>query len=114
MAGPRSAIRFRSANASAVLKALAHLYSGRKTMAQSSDHGLEVETVRQVLANAASLVGERHALRYALVMALASTPSEALSRQEIDALCQVADELHEKLTEAGRLFQDLEKSKQDQ
>jgi hypothetical protein len=107
MSRTRSAIRFRSANASAVLKALAHLYSGRKTMAQSSDHGLEVEAVRQLLSNAASLVGECHALSYALVMALASTPSEALSRQEIDALCQVAYELHEKLTEAGRLISGL-------
>jgi hypothetical protein len=83
-------------------------------MAQSSDQGLEVEAIRRLLANAASLVGELHALRYALVMALASTPNEALSRKEIDVLCQVAYELHKKLTEAGRLFQDLEKSKQDQ
>jgi hypothetical protein len=83
-------------------------------MAQSSDQGLEVEAIRRLLANAASLVGESHALSYALVMALASTPNEALSRKEIDALCQVAYELHKKLTEAGRLFQDLEKSKQDQ
>jgi hypothetical protein len=83
-------------------------------MAQSSDHGLEMEAVRQLLSNAASLVSECHLLSYALVMALASTSSEALSRKEIDALCQVAYELHKKLTEAGRLFQDLEKSKQDQ
>jgi hypothetical protein len=46
-------------------------------------------------------------------MALASTPSEALSRKEIDALCQVADGLHKKLTEAVRLLQDAEESTQD-
>jgi hypothetical protein len=81
-------------------------------MAQSSDHGLEVVAVRQLLSNADSLAGEAHALSYALVMALASTPSEALSRKEIDALCQVADGLHKKLTEAVRLLQDAEESTQ--
>jgi hypothetical protein len=91
-----------------------HLYSERKTMAQSGDQGLEVEAVRRLLLNAASLAGDSHALSYALVMALASTSAEALSRKEIDALCQVTYELHNKLTEAVRLFQDWEKSKQDQ
>jgi hypothetical protein len=39
-----------------------------------------------------------------LVMALASTPREALSRKEIDALCQVAYELQKKLTEVLEFF----------
>ena len=43
-----------------------------------------------------------------LVMALASTPREALSRKEIDALCQVAYELQKKLTEVLEFFQEIE------
>ena len=46
------------------------------------------------------LVSEAHALCYALVMALSSTPREELTRDEIDALCQVAYELLNKLTRA--------------
>jgi hypothetical protein len=54
-------------------------------------------------------VGESHALSYALVMALASTPRERFSQKEIDALCQVAYELQEKLTKALEIFREMEK-----
>ena len=42
-------------------------------------------------------------------MALAATPRERYSRKEIDALCQVAYELQEKLTKALEMFQEIEK-----
>ena len=66
-------------------------------------------SARGVLSRAIALVGESHALSYALVMALASTPRERFSHKEIDALCQVAYELQEKLTKALEMFQEMEK-----
>ena len=65
------------------------------------------DATRRLLAEAARLVDEARALSYALSMALASTPREALSREEIDALCQLAYELQAKLTRASELFQSL-------
>jgi len=62
------------------------------------------EAARRLQSQAVSLMGESHALSYALVMALASTPREEFSREEIDALCQVAYELEKKLTKALGLF----------
>ena len=64
---------------------------------------------RRLLSQAIPLVGESHALGYALVMALASTPHEEFSRDEIDALCQVAYELLNKLTKALELFHEIDK-----
>jgi hypothetical protein len=65
----------------------------------------EVEAARRLLlSQAVPLVGESCALSYALVMALTSTPREEFSREEIDALCQVAYELLNKLTKALELF----------
>ena len=66
-------------------------------------------SARNLLSQAIPLVGESHALSYALVMALASTSRERLSHKEIDALCQLAYELQEKLTKALKLFQDMDK-----
>jgi hypothetical protein len=66
-------------------------------------------SARGFLSQAIALVGESHALSYALVMALASTPRERFSHKEIDALCQVAYELQEKLTKALEMFQEIEK-----
>ena len=66
-------------------------------------------SARGLLSQAIALVGESHALGYALVMALASTPRERFSHKEIDALCQVAYELQEKLTKALEMFQEMEK-----
>jgi hypothetical protein len=65
-------------------------------------------SARGLLSQAIALVGESHALSYALVMALASTPRERFSHKEIDALCQVAYELQEKLTKALETFQEME------
>jgi len=72
----------------------------RRHKGGGSAHGL--------LSQAIALVGESHALSYALVMALASTPRERFSHKEIDALCQVAYELQEKLTKALETFQEME------
>ena len=66
-------------------------------------------SARGLLSQAIALVGESHALSYALVMALASTPRERFSHKEIDALCQVAYELQGKLTKALEMFQEMEK-----
>jgi hypothetical protein len=62
--------------------------------------GHEQEEAGAILAKARPLIGEAHALCYALVMALSSTPREELRREEIDALCQLAYELLTKLTMA--------------
>jgi hypothetical protein len=69
----------------------------------------EVTVTRRLLSQAVPLVGESHALGYALVMALASTPHEEFSREEIDALCQVAYELLNKLNRALELFREIDK-----
>jgi hypothetical protein len=69
----------------------------------------EVTKTRRLLSQAVPLVGESHALGYALVMALASTPHEEFSREEIDALCQVAYELLNKLNRALELFREIDK-----
>jgi hypothetical protein len=66
--------------------------------------GHEPEEASSVLARARPLIGEAHALCYALVMALSSTSREELTREEIDALCQVAYELLNKLNEALDCF----------
>ena len=58
------------------------------------------------LSQAALLFDEARALSYALVMALAQTPREDLSREEIDALCQLAYELQNKLTKTQEVFQE--------
>ena len=58
------------------------------------------------LSQAALLLDEARALSYALVMALADTPREELSREEIDALCQLAYELQNKLTKTQAIFQE--------
>ena len=60
-------------------------------------------SARSLLSQAVALVGESHALSYALAMALAATPRERFSRKEIDALCQVAYELQQKLTKALKI-----------
>ncbi|HLM14913.1 MAG TPA: hypothetical protein VK362_21130 [Reyranella sp.] len=65
-----------------------------------SGPGHEPEEASSVLARACPLVSEAHALTYALVMMLSSTPREEFTREEIDALCQVAYELLNKLSKA--------------
>jgi hypothetical protein len=67
----------------------------------------ELEASRRVLAQACPLIGEAHALCYALVIALASTPREEFTRDEIDALCQLSHELLNKLSNALGCFAEL-------
>jgi hypothetical protein len=55
------------------------------------------------------LVDEARALSYALLRVMASTPREQLSRDDIDALCQLAYELLNKLAQAVELFQEIDK-----
>jgi len=63
----------------------------------------------RLLAQAVALVDEAHALSYALTRLLASSPREELSREDLDALCQVAYELLNKLTKAQDFFQTIDK-----
>ena len=44
----------------------------------------------RLLSQAATLLDESRALSYAVVMALAQTPREKLSRGDIDGLCQLS------------------------
>ena len=59
-----------------------------------------------LLSQAALLLDVSRALSYAAVMVLAQTPREELSRDEIDALCQLAYELQNKLTKTQEVFQE--------
>jgi hypothetical protein len=59
-----------------------------------------------LLSQAATLLDESRALSYAVAMALAQTPRQELSRDEIDALCQLAYELQNKLTKTQEVFQE--------
>ena len=54
----------------------------------------------------ATLLDESRALSYALVMVLAHTPRQELSSEEIDALCQLAYELLNKITKTHDIFQE--------
>jgi hypothetical protein len=67
------------------------------------------EAKRRLLAQAVALVDEARALSYALNRVLASTPREELSRDDIDALCQLTYELLNKLTQALELFQQIDR-----
>jgi len=67
------------------------------------------EPTRPLFAQAVALVDEAHALSYALIRVLASSPREELSREDIDALCQLAYELLNKLTQAQELFQQIDR-----
>jgi hypothetical protein len=69
----------------------------------------EVDATRRLLSQAVPLVAESQALSYALIMAFASTPREEFTREEIDALCQLAWELQHKLSRAVDLLQDADK-----
>jgi hypothetical protein len=68
------------------------------------------EPTRRLLAQAVALVNEAHALSYALVKVLATSPSDEVSREDLDALCQLAYELFNKLTKAQEFFQAIDKS----
>jgi hypothetical protein len=64
----------------------------------------EVEVAHTLLSEATLLFDEAHALTYALVMALAHTPRNEFSQQEIDGLCQLAYELLSKVIKANNIF----------
>ena len=66
----------------------------------------EDNAAHSLLSQAATLLEESRALSYALVMALAQTPREELSSEEIDALCQLAYELQNKITKTHEVFQE--------
>jgi hypothetical protein len=66
----------------------------------------EVNEAHSLLSQATTLLDESRALSYAVVMALAQTPREELSRDDIDALCQLAYELLNKLTKTQEVFQE--------
>jgi hypothetical protein len=63
--------------------------------------------VSDALSRATLLLDESRALSYAIVMALARTPREEFSREEIDGLCQLAYELLNKLTKTHDVFQEM-------
>ena len=66
----------------------------------------EDNEAHSLLSQAALLLDESRALSYAVVMALAQTPREELSREEIDGLCQLAYEVLNKLTKTQEVFQE--------
>ena len=66
----------------------------------------EDNAAHSLLSQATTLLDESRALSYALVMALAQTPREELSSEEIDALCQLAYELQNKITKTHEVFQE--------
>jgi hypothetical protein len=68
----------------------------------------EVNAAHSLLSQATLLLDESRALSYAVVMALAHTPREEFSREEIDGLCQLAYELQNKLTKTHEVFQEAQ------
>ena len=68
------------------------------------------EAAHSRASQAALLLDESRALSSALVMALACTPHEEFSREEIDGLCQLAYELLSKLTKTHEVFQEARQS----
>jgi len=68
----------------------------------------EVNAADSLLSQTKLLLDEARALSYAVVMALANTPREELSREEIDGLCQLAYELQNKLTKTQEVFQEAQ------
>ena len=68
----------------------------------------DVNGAHSLLSQTGDLLDEARALSYALVMALAQTPRAELSREEIDALCQLAYELHAKITKTHEVFQEAQ------
>jgi hypothetical protein len=70
----------------------------------------EAEAAHSLFSQATLLFDESLALTYVLVMALAHTPRNKLSQQEIDGLCQLAYELLNKLTRANDIFQETRRN----
>ena len=68
----------------------------------------EDNEAHSLLSQTKLLLDEARALSYAVVMALANTPREVFSREEIDGLCQLAYELQNKLTKTQEVFQEAQ------
>jgi hypothetical protein len=66
----------------------------------------EVEAAPSLLDQTAFLLDESRALSYALAMVLAHTPRQELSSEEIDALCQLAYELLNRISKTHDIFQE--------
>ena len=66
----------------------------------------EVEGAHSLLSQTAFLLDESRALSYALAMVLAHAPRQELSSEEIDALCQLAYELLNKITKTHDIFEE--------
>jgi hypothetical protein len=75
-------------------------------MLQAQNVYRDVEAAHGLLCQTAVLFDETRALSYAIVMALARTPHERVSREEIDGLCQLAYELLNKLSRTHEVLQD--------
>ena len=75
-------------------------------MNNNADSQREINEAHSLLSKAALLLDESRALSYAVAMTLAQTPREELSREEIDALCQLAYELQNKVTKTQEVFQE--------
>ena len=73
----------------------------------------EVEAAHSFLSQTAFLLDESRALSCALAMVLAHTPREDLSSEEIDALCQLAYELQNKITKTHEVFQEARQKLDD-
>ena len=71
-----------------------------------NEHRREVEAAHSLLSQTAFLLDESRALSYALVMLLAHTPRQKLSSEEIDALCQLAYELLNRITKTRDILQE--------
>jgi hypothetical protein len=65
-----------------------------------------VEAAHNLLTQTAFLLDESRALSCALAMVLAHTPRQELSSEEIDALCQLAYELLNRITETHDIFEE--------
>jgi hypothetical protein len=66
------------------------------------------DATRRILSRAVPLVHESRALSYALTMTLAATPRQEFTQEEVDALCQLAYEVQDKLAKATELFQNMD------
>jgi hypothetical protein len=75
-------------------------------MNNNADSQREVSGAHSLLSQATTLLDESRALSYALTMMLARTPRQGLSSEEIDALCQLAYELQNKITQTQEVFQE--------
>jgi hypothetical protein len=66
------------------------------------------KATRRILSHAIPLVQESRALNYALTMTLAATPRQEFTQEEVDAICQLAYEVQNKLAKASELFRNFD------